>query len=112
MGYQNHHKLPSVEIRRRCRQLVLEVAALHHVPPGYVTSHIRTPEVVIARLVVMRLMLAMGLKRRVIAMAFGRDLRRVRHSVLSVKVSSAGLSPAVHCAVHRAGRTGSWPPCR
>lgn len=79
-----YYKYPPPEIRALCRQIVIEVSRAMDVPPGYVTSHIRTKRAVKARALVMRLMLAVGLKRADLAVAFGRDLRRVRCSVVTM----------------------------
>ena len=79
-----YYKLPPPATRRLCRNIVIEVAKAFRVPPGHITSHIKTQPVEEARQLVMRLMLAIGLKRQDLAVAFGRDLRRVRASVVSI----------------------------
>ena len=56
--------------------------AKRHEGPALVVAHCRTGPVVKARLEAMQAMFALGLKRCQIAAAFGRDLRRVRSSVI------------------------------
>jgi hypothetical protein len=87
-----NYKLPPPEICALCRQIVLEVATTLEVHPGHITSHIRTKEVVKARKLAMRLMLAIGLRRVDLAVAFNRDLRRVRGSVVSPTVLPAVIA--------------------
>ena len=86
-----YYKLPPPETRRLCRNIVIEVAKAFNVPPGHITSHIKTQPVEDARQLVMRLMLALGLKRQDIAVAFNRDLRRVRASVVSITLQQETL---------------------
>ena len=74
--------LPSIEIRRACLSFLLEAAARHKIPPAHVVAHIRTAPAVRARLEVMLHMLGLGLTRSQLALAFNRDLRRVRASVI------------------------------
>jgi len=72
--------MPSVTIRRRCRALVIETAERYGIPPAFITAHVRPVKANAARREVMAAMLEMGLTRSQVAMAFGRDLRRVRES--------------------------------
>ena len=73
---------PSEEVRRQCRMIVLRRAAWYGVPPAHVTGHVRTGPAARARKEAMCEMLDMGLTRSQVALAFQRDLRRVRKSVL------------------------------
>lgn len=76
-------KVPPDSVRRKCRLIVIRWAAYHDVPPGHVTAHLRSISAVRARRDAMREMLRdLGLNRGQVAMAFQRDLRRVRKSVL------------------------------
>ncbi|MEI6674892.1 MAG: hypothetical protein WCO57_06915 [Verrucomicrobiota bacterium] len=84
-----YYKYPPKEVRLACRQILLEVSKAFKVPPGHVTSHIKTLEVQAARALVMRLMLIIGLRRVDLAVAFNRDLRRVRSSVVGMTVVPA-----------------------
>ena len=77
-----YFKMPSADVRKKCRDLVVEAAQRYAIPPAYVTAHIRIPAAVAARREVQRAMLAMGLTRSQLAGAFGCDLRRVRASVI------------------------------
>ena len=74
--------LPPRQIRRQCLAIVIAAAEKWQVPPALVVAHCRTGPVVKARLEAMQAMFALGLKRCQIAAAFGRDLRRVRSSVI------------------------------
>lgn len=78
--------MPSVTVRRECLALVIAAAKKYEIPPAYVTAHVRPVKAVAARREVMVQMLEMGLTRSQVAMAFGRDLRRVRAS----EIGSAG----------------------
>lgn len=77
-------KMPSDEVRADCRSFLLWVAQKYDVPPAFIVAHIRQVKVIKARREVMRKMLDWGLSRSQIALAFGRDLRRVRASVIGV----------------------------
>ena len=68
----------------RTKRLAKRIAAARkwQVPPALVVARCRTGPVVKARLEAMQAMFALGLKRCQIAAAFGRDLRRVRSSVI------------------------------
>ncbi len=69
----------------RCRKLVLEVAKKHNVAPCLITAHVRHEIADEARKEVMRRMIVeFGFRRSRVARIFGRDLRRVRRSVLGV----------------------------
>lgn len=73
------------ELREQCRQLVYSAAEKYHIPPAYITAHTRFASADKARKWVMCQMLqVLHMKRHQIAMAFGRDLRRVRKSALGV----------------------------
>ena len=74
--------LPPKQIRRKCVQLVIAAGEKWKVPPAQIVAHCRCAPVCRARAEVMRAMFALGLKRYQIAAAFGRDLRRVRASVI------------------------------
>lgn len=72
-------------IKEKCRAIVMQVAKKHGVPPAYVVAHIRCGQADAARAECMRRMLTqLKLRRWQVAMAFGRDLRRIRKSVLGV----------------------------
>ena len=75
-------RLPPVDIRRRCLEMVIEAARQWQVAPGLVVAHCSCHATYEARRQVMLGMLDLGLKRYEVAFAFGRDLRRVRASVL------------------------------
>lgn len=107
--------MPSVQLRRRCRELVIEAAARHKVAPGLITAHVRQNAANQARKEVMLQMLEMGLSRADVAAAFGRDLRRVRASVIGkprcnrrdyTQVDLFG-NPLEPVARHRAARKSS-----
>jgi hypothetical protein len=73
----------SPAIIRRCRQMVVEAADAYQVPPAYIIAHVPGPDAHKARLEVWRRMFEeLGLRRHQIARLFGRDLRRVRASVI------------------------------
>ena len=74
--------MTDADVRLRCRWIVLRRAAWHDVPPAHVTGHVRTAPAIRARQEAMCEMLDLGLSRAQVAMAFQRDLRRVRRSVL------------------------------
>lgn len=77
-------KLPPLDVRERCREILLEEAKRHEIEPAYIVAHVRYIPANHARKVVQRRMIEeLGIKRHVIATMFGRDLRRVRASVLS-----------------------------
>ena len=78
----NPAMLLPLQIRRRCVALVIEIAGRHHVPPALVVAHCHRSDACAARAEVMREMFRLGLKRIQIAAAFGRDVRRVRASVI------------------------------
>ena len=72
-------------VAQKCRELVYEAAKKHGIPGVYITAHIRIPAADKARREVMRAMIVtLKLRRWQVAAAFGRDLRRVRKSVLGV----------------------------
>ena len=75
-------KLPPKQIRKKCVSLVLEAAEKWKVPPALIVAHCRCGAVCKARMEVMQAMFELGMKRCQIAAAFGRDLRRVRSSVI------------------------------
>ena len=85
--------LPSRHIRQLCRLYLVESAARHQIPPAHIVAHIRTAPAVRARREVMLYMLSLGLTRSQLALAFGRDLRRVRASVIG-KVPSEEVPSA------------------
>jgi chromosomal replication initiation ATPase DnaA len=73
----------TTELREMCSNVVYAVAAEYRIPPVFVTAHIRTEKAVIARRKVMSIMLTkFGMRRYQVAEAFGRDIRRVRKSVI------------------------------
>jgi hypothetical protein len=73
------------QLAQRIRRLVFATAARYKIPPVYVTAHVRYPLADAARHEVMRTLIAtFGLRRWQVAFIFGRDLRRVRKSVLGV----------------------------
>ena len=72
-------------VAQECRDLVYAAAKKYDIPPVYITAHIRIPAADKARKEVMCTMIVdLKLKRWQVAAAFGRDLRRVRKSVLGV----------------------------
>jgi hypothetical protein len=72
-------------LAEECRTLVIFTARKYEIPPVFVTAHIRNPIADEARKEVQRTMIGeMGLKRCQVAAIFGRDLRRVRKSVLGI----------------------------
>ena len=74
---------PSADLRRKCAALVIETARTYQIPPVTITAHTRSTVADRARKEVMAIMVAeFGMPRCQVAMAFGRDLRRVRASVL------------------------------
>jgi hypothetical protein len=73
----------SVATRMKSRRILIEVSRKYDVAPAVVVSHIRTVKANAARKIVQQRMIQeQGLSRAVVAMAFGRDLRRVRASVI------------------------------
>ena len=78
--------IPDNETRRKCLALVMETAEKYHVPAPYITAHVVEPPAVNeARKEVQRRMLTeLRLTRGQIALAFGRDRRRIRASVIGV----------------------------
>lgn len=75
----------SPALAERCRALVLFTARKYEIPPVYVTAHVRAPIADQARKEVWRVMIGeMGMTRGQVAGLFGRDLRRVRKSVLGI----------------------------
>lgn len=73
------------EVAEQCRQIVYVAAAKYDVPPVYITSHMRTIAADQARREVMQqLITQVHLARWQVAAMLGRDLRRVRKSVLDV----------------------------
>jgi len=75
-------KMPPPSVRGECKRLLIAAAQRHNVPPAYVVAHIRTSGAVAARKELWKEMLALGMNRAQIAFAFGRDLRRVRASII------------------------------
>ena len=86
MDLPPYYRYPSPEVRALCRELVLLVSRAFGVPPSDITSHTRETRAVVARDVAMRLMLAAGVRRVDLAVAFNRDLRRVRESEVRIRV--------------------------
>lgn len=83
MGVRQREITPAVEIR--IHQVVLDVAKKHDVPPVYITAHTRKRGVDEARKEVWRKLISeVGLTRGQVAEIFGRDLRRLRKSVIGV----------------------------
>jgi hypothetical protein len=75
----------SYSLRRRCTSLVYQVAQKHDVAPVLITAHVKSIAADRARREVMVTMITeFGMRRWQVASAFGRDLRRVRKSVLGV----------------------------
>ena len=74
--------LPPKQIRKQCTELVIAAGKKYDVAPAYIVAHCRMKKACKARMEVMRQMWELGLKRSQIAFAFGRDLRRVRSSVI------------------------------
>lgn len=69
----------------RCRKLVFDAAERFQIPPVLITAHVRHRTADIARTEVMRTMIVtIHLRRWQVARLFGRDVRRVRKSVLGV----------------------------
>ena len=76
---------PDVETRRKCLALVIATAEKYDIPPCHITAHVRCQTADKARREVWAVMYRdLGIKRRWIAIAFGRSLRRVRRSVIGV----------------------------
>jgi len=72
-------------LAEECRNLVIFTANKYELPPVYLTAHVRHVVADEARKEVWRVMIGeMGLKRFQVAEMFGRDLRRVRRSVIGV----------------------------
>lgn len=86
MAYSNAPPL-NAKLKALCRELVMDAAERHDVPPVYITSHVRVPAAVIARREVQVAMIERyGMKAYQVAHAFDRDKRRVRGSVLGIRV--------------------------
>jgi hypothetical protein len=69
----------------RCRRLVFQAAERHEVSPVCITAHTRIVRADRARLWVMRQMIVrLRMRRWQVALLFGRDVRRVRKSVIGV----------------------------
>lgn len=80
-------KTPGVKLdyrlARRCRNLVFRTAKKYKVPPVLITAHVRSNAADAARLEVWNIMInELGLRRHQVAKMFGRDVRRLRASVL------------------------------
>ena len=72
-------------LRRKCTEMVYYAAKKFDVPAVYIAAHTRHVVADEARKWVMREMISeLGMRRWQVALAFGRDLRRVRRSVLGV----------------------------
>ena len=70
-------------LKQKCKGLVFAAAGRWKVPPAYIVAHVRGNAVDEARRWVMVAMLRrLKMKRWQVAMAFGRDVRRIRRSVL------------------------------
>ena len=70
-------------LKARCREFVFIAAKQYGVPPAYVVAHVRGKAVDEARRWVMcRMLTTLRMKRWQVAMAFGRDVRRIRKSVI------------------------------
>ena len=87
--YRNRKREPisalNKEIAEKCRELVYATAKKYGLPPVFITAHVRHPVADSVRKEVMRTMIVdYGLSRKLVAGIFGRDLRRVRKSVLGV----------------------------
>lgn len=78
--------MPDLELRLKCREVLIEVAQAHHVAPCLVLAHVvEPPSANVARIEVQRRMFSeFGIRRRWIALMFRRDLRRMRRSVIGV----------------------------
>lgn len=75
----------TLELRTRATRMVYEEAERFKVPPVDVTAHVCGVSAGKARREVMRRMITeLGMARHQVAKAFGRDVRRVRKSVLGV----------------------------
>jgi hypothetical protein len=84
MGGMSRPQTVSPATKAKCRELVRQAAVKHQIPPAMIVAHCRFRRADLARREVMRRMhQELGLCRRVIAEAFGRDLRRVRASELA-----------------------------
>jgi hypothetical protein len=79
---------PDAALIKRIKDLMTETAARYDIPKVYITAHVRYPKADIARKEVWRVLInEWGMKRHHVAKLYGRDLRRLRASVL-------GRSPA------------------
>lgn len=78
--------MPSAETRSKCLTILLETAAKHRVAPCLIVAHVVEPPAAnVARIETQaRMFTELGLRRRWIAYAFQRDLRRLRRSVIGV----------------------------
>lgn len=76
--------MPSLAIRIRSKEILLETAKKYDVPAASIVAHVITPVGVnkARKEVQLRMLQELGMKRHEIASAFGRDLRRVRQSVI------------------------------
>lgn len=79
-------RIPSAETRSKCRVILLETAVKYEVAPCLIVAHaVEPPAVNKARIEVQqRMFTELGMRRRWIAVSFGRSLRRVRKSVIGV----------------------------
>lgn len=69
----------------KCVRLIHATAKKYQVPPVFITSHVRSQAADKARKEVWGVMISeYGFRRWQIAKLFGRDLRRVRKSVIGV----------------------------
>jgi hypothetical protein len=76
--------LPSIRIRKRCKQKLFSIARKHQVPPALITAHNRQPEVCVARNeLIVAMVDGLGISRYIVAIALGRSPRRIRASVLN-----------------------------
>lgn len=92
-------QFPSLEIRKAALQIVLDAAARHGIAPVLITCHAsgngrpssNSQSQLIAnvrREVQGEMITRLGMAHHVVAWMFGRDIRRVRASVLGIPVST------------------------
>jgi hypothetical protein len=101
-------KMPSRAVLQRCREILIEESAKYGIAPAYVVAHVRMTRANVARREVQQRMISeLGMRRHVVAYFFGRDLRRVRASVLSKPARA--IVPA---APKRRGKKGRFDMVR
>lgn len=96
-------------LAQRCREFVFAAAKKYGLPPVVITAHTRWVQADRARLEVQRRMIdELGMKRWQVAKIFGRDVRRVRASVLNKERRRCHFDSKLMVQI---GCQMVWAPC-